>query len=372
MPRQLTSLRKAGSDVVEGAAEPLATSPSQYELLSELPKVDLHRHLEGSLRLRSLMEIARQEGLDLPQEESLLREQVQIGSAEPKTLPNFLSKFRLLRPIYRSPEIIQRIVHEAIEDAAIDNIRYLELRFTPAALSQARDFPLDEVIAWVIDFAKEAARQFEIRVGLIASVNRHESVKLAEAVAQISADNVGAGILGLDLAGNEVDFPADPFISIFRSSEEAGLETTVHAGEWAGPESVKQALITMGASRIGHGVRVMEDAEVVAMARERRAAFEVCLTSNLHSGVTLGMEKHPLPDMINAGLVVTLNTDDPGISNIRLSDEYFTAVSELGLSEETLKGLILSGAQYSFLPKAEKKELENSLQESLGLGIKES
>ena len=368
----MTNLRKIGSDVVEGAAEPLATPPSQYELLSELPKVDLHRHLEGSLRLRSLMEIARQEGLDLPQEESLLREQVQIGSAEPKTLPNFLSKFRLLRSIYRSPEIIQRVIHEAIEDAAIDNIEYLELRFTPAALSQAKDFPLDEVVGWVVDFANEAARQFEIRVGLIASVNRHEPVKLAEAVAQISADNAGAGILGLDLAGNEVDFPADPFTSIFRSSEEAGLETTVHAGEWSGAESVKHALITMGASRIGHGVRVVEDPEVVAIARDRRAAFEVCLTSNLHSGVISGMEKHPLTEMINAGLVVTLNTDDPGISNIRLSDEYFTAVSELELSEETLKGLILSGAQYSFLPKQEKKELEDSLQESLGLGMKES
>lgn len=349
----------------------MATSPSQYELLSDLPKVDLHQHLEGSLRLRTLMELARQEELDLPKEEALLREQVQIGSAQPRTLPNFLSKFHLLRRIYRSPEIIQRVIHEAIEDAAIDNIVYLELRFTPVALSQVKDFPLREVVAWVMDFANEAARQFGIRVGLIASINRHESVKLAEAVAQIAAD-AGDGILGLDLAGNEVDFPADPFISIFKSAGEAGLKATVHAGEWSGADSVKQALTLMGASRIGHGVRVMEDAEVVALARDRRAAFEVCLTSNLHSGVISGMEKHPLPEMINAGLVVTLNTDDPGISNIRLSDEYFTAVSELGLSEETLKGLILSGAQYSFLPESEKKELEDQLQESLGLGLKEN
>ncbi|MFQ5923201.1 MAG: adenosine deaminase [Anaerolineales bacterium] len=351
----------------------MATSPSQYELqqaITDLPKVDLHRHLEGSLRIRTLMEIARQEGLDLPQEESRLREQVQIGSAEPKTLPNFLSKFRVLRPIYRSPEIIQRVTYEAIEDAAIDNIVYLELRFTPAALSQARGFPLHEIVAWVIEFAREAASQFDIRVGLIASVNRHESVELAEAVAQIASDHTGDGILGLDLAGNEFDFPADPFTSILKSAEEAGLETTVHAGEWTGADSVSQALNSMGASRIGHGVRVMEDAEVVAIARDRRAAFEVCLTSNLHSGVIGGMDEHPLPEMINAGLVVTLNTDDPGISNIRLSDEYFTAVSELGLSEETLKGLILSGAQYSFLPEPEKKELEGRLQQSLGLGMK--
>ena len=349
----------------------MSSAPSQYELLTDLPKVDLHRHLEGSLRIRTLMEIAAQEGLDLPKEESLLREQVQIGTAEPKTLPNFLSKFRVLRPIYRSPEIIQRVTHEAIEDAATDNIVYLELRFTPAALSQARDFPLHEIVEWVIEFAAEAADQFEIRVGLIASVNRHESVGLAEAVAQIAADHAGDGILGLDLAGNEVDFPADPFTSIFKSAEQSGLETTVHAGEWAGADSVSQAITLMSASRIGHGVRVIEDPEVVAIARDRRAAFEVCLTSNLHSGVIGGMEEHPLPKMINAGLVVTLNTDDPGISNVRLSDEYFTAVSELGLSEETLKGLILSGAQHSFLPEPEKKELEGRLQQLLGLGMKE-
>lgn len=318
------------------------------------------------------MEIARQEGLDLPQEESQLREQVQIGSAEPKTLPNFLSKFRALRPIYRSPEIIRRVTQEAIEDAAIDNVVYLELRFTPAALSQARDFAIPEVVEWVIEFAQEAAHQFEIRVGLIASVNRHETVKLAEAVAQIAADHAGEGILGLDLAGNELDFPADSFSFIFNSAEEAGLKTTVHAGEWTGAESVNQALSSMSATRIGHGVRVMEDLEVVAIARDRRTAFEVCLTSNLHSGVIGGMDEHPLLEMINAGLVVTLNTDDPGISNIRLSDEYYTAVSELGLSEETLKGLILSGAQYSFLPEPEKKELEGQLQQSLGLGMKES
>ena len=368
----MTDLRNVVSAVDEGLVEALAPSPSQYELqqaLTDFPKVDLHRHLEGSLRLRTLMEIARQEGLDLPQEESQLREQVQIGSTEPKTLPNFLSKFRVLRPIYRSPEIIRRVTHEAIEDAAIDNVVYLELRFTPAALSQAKDFPIPEVIEWVIEFAGEAAHKFEIRVGLIASVNRHEPVELAEAVAQIAADHAGEGIFGLDLAGNELDYPADSFTSIFKSAEQAGLNSTVHAGEWTGAESVNQALSTMGATRIGHGVRVLEDMEVVAIARDRRVAFEVCLTSNLHSGVVGGMAEHPLMEMINAGLVVTLNTDDPGISNIRLSDEYFTAVSELGLSEGTLKGLILSGAQYSFLPEPAKKELERRLQQSLGLGM---
>lgn len=353
----------------------MADPVSQFELqesLADLPKVDLHRHLEGSLRVRTLQDVAEQEGLDLPTEESQLREEVQIRGEQPKTLPNFLSKFRILRQIYRSPEIIQRVTREAVEDAAKDNIRYLELRFTPEALAQAKGFPLSEVVEWVVEFAKQAADENDIKVGLIASVNRHESVKVAESVAQSAVDLRRNGILGLDLAGNEYDFPADPFVSIFESSRQEGLGTTVHAGEWRGAESVTQALDNMSAMRIGHGVRVMEDPAAIKLAREMRAGFEVCLTSNFHSGVIADMKEHPLPKMIDAGLVVTLNTDDPGISNIRLSDEYFTAVSELGLSEQTLKGMILSAAQSAFLPASEKRALENELQEALGLGIAES
>lgn len=312
------------------------------------------------------MELARVEGLDMPHEESQLREQVQMGGEQPKTLPNFLSKFRTLRKIYRSPEIIRRVTREAIEDAAADRIQYLELRFTPVALSQARDFPLGEVMDWVIEFAKEAAAEYGLELGLIASVNRHESVDKAEQVAALAAEKE---IAGLDLAGNEVEFPADPFRSIFKSARSAGLGTTVHAGEWTAGESVQQALNDMSATRIGHGVRVMESPGAVKLARDQRTVFEVCLTSNLHSGVVDDMGDHPLPAMIEAGLQVTINTDDPGISNIRLSDEYFTAVSELGVSSETLKGMILVAAQASFLPKSSIRKLEASLQEQLGLGL---
>ncbi len=343
---------------------------SPFELQQELealPKIDLHRHLEGSLRLKTLLEVARQEDLDLPQEEAQLRERVQIAGEQPKTLPNFLSKFRTLRQIYRSPEIIRRVTREAIEDAAEDRIRYLELRFTPVALSQAKDFPLTEVVDWVVEFATEAAKHAGVQVNLIASVNRHEPIRLAEQVVELAAARIGDGIAGLDLAGNEVEYPAEPFLSLFRSAKSAGLGITVHAGEWAGAGSVLHAINGMQASRIGHGVRVVEDPQAVQAARSARTVFEVCLTSNLHSGVVSGMGNHPLPQMIDSGLQVTLNTDDPGISNIRLSDEYYTAVSELGLSIESLKGLILAAVQAAFISDRRKHELERELKPALGL-----
>jgi adenosine deaminase len=311
------------------------------------------------------MELIRDERMDLPTEEESLRKIVQIDPDDPKSFTNFLSKFKPLRDFYRSPEIIQRFVREAIVDAALDNVRYLELRFTPFALAQFRDFPLQEVVDWVVETALETADQEGMGVGLIMSVNRHESIQLAEQVAQIAADRLGKGIVGLGLSGNEVDFSTEPFLDLFHAAQEAGLRTTVHAGEWTGAETVRYALERIGADRIGHGVRVIEDPEVVSLARERRTVFEVCLSSNFQSGVVEKMETHPLPAMIKTGLQVTLNTDDPGISNIRLSDEYQIAIDELGLSKTTLCALTLVAAQAAFLDREEKKALEWRLQEEL-------
>jgi adenosine deaminase len=335
------------------------------ESIRQLPKIDLHRHLEGSLRLSTLTELVQIEGLDLPKDEDSLRRLVQVCSDDPKTSTNFLSKFISLRQFYRSPEIIQRIVRESIIDAADDGIRYLELHFTPFALAQLRDFPLQEVVDWVIDSALETADRVGVRVGLIPSVNRHESVQLAEQVLEIVVDRKGKGIVGLGLSGNEVDFSAEPFVELFHAAREAGLKTTVHAGEWTGADTVRHAIDRMGANRIGHGIRIMEEPEVVALAKDRRIVFEVCLSSNLQSGVISCMENHPLLTMIQAGLQVTINTDDPGISNIRLSDEFIIAMERLGLSLTTLHALTMVAAQAVFLEPSEKKKLELSFQEAL-------
>jgi adenosine deaminase len=280
---------------------------------------------------------------------------------EPKTSSNFLAKFNTLRIFFRSPEIIQRITREAIEDAAGDNVRYLELHFTPVALAAEGRFPLAEVVDWVLEATSEAAAKFGTQVGLITSVNRHEAVGLAEQVVQIAADRRGSGILGFGLAGDEAGFTADPFQSVIAEAKEAGLGISIHAGEWAGAVSVRYAIEALGSTRIGHGVRVLEDPDVVALARDRRASFQICLTSNLQSGVALTISDHPLTRMIQAGLQVTLNTDDPSVSNICLTDEYRLAVEELDFSIESLKGLILAAAQASFLSRREKESLESEL-----------
>jgi len=337
--------------------------------LAGLPKIDLHRHLEGSLRLGSLYEIARAYDLDLPASSlDELRPYVQMSGGE-YSIRTFLDKFNILRRFYQSPEIIQRLAYEAVEDAAHDNVRYLELRFTPPALAKSRSYPLDEVTDWVIAAVKQACRDhLGIWVQLIVSLNRHEPLELAEQVTQIAVDRKARGIVGLDLAGDEVNYPAAPFAGVFRAAREAGLGVVAHAGEWIGAESVREAIEVLGVQRVGHGVRVVEDPRVAALARERGVLFEVCLTSNLQSGVIGRLADHPLRQMIALGLVPTLNTDDPAISDITLSSEYAAVAGQLGFGLAEVKQFILNAAAGALLPPPARAELVADFEQLLALG----
>jgi adenosine deaminase len=339
-------------------------SYSDTDVFRSYPKVELHRHLEGTLRIETMLEIARAHSITVPASLSGL---VQVQDGDPQTFQNFLAKFNTLRLFYRSPDVIHRITREAVEDAAKDNMRYMELRFNPVALSRAERFPMHDVMDWVVTSARDAAKKYKVKVGLIASVNRHESTELAEQVAWLAAEHVKNGVVGMDLAGNEAEFPAQPFAGILKEARQAGLHITVHAGEWAGAKNVREAIDALGAERIGHGVRVLEDGYTTALAKDRGTAFEVCVTSNQQSGVIPPKEKHPLPRMLTAGLNVTINTDDPSVSRITLSHEYRVICTELGVSPDVLKQRILAAAQASFLPEKEKEELIKSIKKELKL-----
>lgn len=312
-----------------------------------------------------MLDIARAHDITIPINITHLGHLVQVQNGEPSTYQNFLAKFTTLRMFYRSPEAIHRVTSEAIEDAAKDNVRYLELRFTPVALSRAERFPLDEIMDWVCESAQQAAGKFGVMVRLLASVNRHEGTDLAEQVAWLAAGRFEKGLVGLDLAGNEAEFPVQPFTGIFHEARQAGLHITVHAGEWAGAASVRSALEDLNAERIGHGVHILEDQAVVSLARERGTTFEVCVTSNYQSGVISSLESHPALKMLESGLNVILATDDPSISQITLGDEYRLACENLGMTRQTLKERILAAAGAAFLPEAEKKRLVANLKKEL-------
>ncbi len=332
-----------------------------------LPKVELHRHLEGSLRLTTMLDIARKHGVTVPVSVFNLSGLVQVQDQDPLTFTNFLDKFKTLRLFYKSPDVIHRVTREAVEDAANDNIRYLELRFTPVALSRAEGFPLHDVMEWVVSSAQEAAKKYNVKVGLIASVNRHESPELAEQVAWLAVEHIKNGLLGMDLAGNEAEFKSDAFRGIFKEARQAGLHVTIHAGEWGPAENVRDAILYLGAERIGHGVRVMESESIASLAKERGTTFEVCVTSNHQSGVVKSLPAHPLPRMMAVGLNVTINTDDPSVSRITLSHEYQHVCEELKMPMNVLKKSVIRAAQASFLAADEKTRLVESLTQELDL-----
>ena len=323
--------------------------------------MELHRHLEGSLRLDTMVDIARKHGIEIPEDVLRLSTMVQIQEQDKFTFQNFLSKLNTLRLFYRSPDVIHRITREAIEDAAKDNIKYMELRFTPVALSRAERFPLHDVIDWVITSTKEAAEKSGVIVRLIASVNRHESADLAEQVAWLAIEHLQDGMVALDLAGNEAEYPSEPFYGIFKEAKQSGLHVTIHAGEWGPAKHVKEAIEEIGAERVGHGVRTLEDKAIVDLACERGTAMEVCITSNYQSGVVKSLDTHPLMGMLDAGLNVTINTDDPSISRITLSHEYYTACEDLQMPQNILRQRILAAAQAGFLAEVEKEKLMKQL-----------
>jgi adenosine deaminase len=332
-----------------------------------LPKVELHRHLEGSLRLDTMLDIARQHGITIPEDVLRLSTLVQVQEEDKFTFQNFLAKFNTLRLFYRSPDAIHRITREAIEDAAKDNVKYMELRFTPVALSRAERFPLHDVVDWVMISAQDAAKKHGVTVRLIASVNRHESTELAEQVAWLAVEHLNDGMVAIDLAGNEAEFKTEPFYGVIKEARQSGLRVTIHAGEWGPAANVKEAIEELGAERVGHGVRVLEDESVVALAREHGTAFEVCVTSNYQSGVVGSLDTHPLMKMLDAGLNVTINTDDPSISRITLSHEYYTACEDLHMPQNTLRQRIVAAAQSCFLPENEKEKLVKQLNKDLKL-----
>ncbi len=321
------------------------------------------------MRLTTMLDIARQHGVTVPISMFNLSGLVQVQDQDPQTFTNFLDKFKTLRLFYKSPDVIDRVTREAVEDAARDNVRYLELRFTPVALSRAEGFPLHDVMDWVVKSANEAAEEYKVKVGLIASVNRHESPDLAEQVAWLAAGYMKDGLYGLDLAGNEAEFKTEPFHGIFREAKQAGLHITIHAGEWGPADNVRDAILHLGAERIGHGVRVMDAGRenVVALAKEQGTVFEVCVTSNYQSGVVRSLTAHPLPKMIAAGLQVTLNTDDPSVSRITLSHEYQHVCEQLKVPINALRQSVLRAAQASFLGEDGKTKLLDSLRKELKL-----
>ncbi len=337
--------------------------PDLLQKIQAMPKIELHRHLEGSLRLSTLLDILDECRVQVPaRTKEELRPLVQMTSNDSYDSQHFLEKFNVLRQFFCSQEIIRRFARETVEDAAADQVRYMELRFTPKALSTASEIPLEDIVPLVCDAANEAAEECGIIVRYIASMNRHESVEIGEHVLRAAINNRSRGVVGLDLAGDEANFSCLPFRPLFRRAKSAGLGVTIHAGEWAGARSVWDAIGNLNADRVGHGIKALDDLAIVQVLAEREIMLEVCPTSNVLSGVVDELEDHPLIPLTRQHVLTTINTDDPLICDITLSDEIARVVQTMAISLSEIKEFTLRAARASFLPDGEREELVRKFQ----------
>jgi adenosine deaminase len=330
-----------------------------------MPKVDLHRHLEGALRVETLAAIGGEVGERATRSLDELRRRVTHTAADPHDPGFFLTRFKAIREYFLDRDVIEHLTRSVIIDAANDNIRYLELRLTPVAIAARAKLSLDEVTVWVIEAANDEAQLQGLSINFLLSFNRNEPVDQAREVLEIALATRKMGVVGLDLAGDERSYPAAPFAPIMSRARDEGLGISVHAGEWGDSAQIAYAIEEMGASRIGHGVQVLENAKLVEQARKAGVCFEVSLTSNERTGAVSGIGDHPLPEMLQAGLQVALTTDDPGIFETTLSEEHALAVESLGLSIETIKGMTLGAIQASFMDKKTMLAKENEFVQAI-------
>lgn len=323
---------------------------------TRLPLTDIHRHLDGNIRAQTILDLGRQFNLSLPaQSLEALIPHVQVTQNEPD-LVSFLSKLDWGVKVLASLEACRRVAFENIEDAARNGLHYVELRFSPGYMAMAHQLPVAGVVEAVIAGVREGCNAFPVEARLIGIMSRTfgESACLQELEALLAHRDQ---ITAIDLAGDELGFPGSLFLSHFNRARDAGWHITVHAGEAAGPESIWQAIRELGAERIGHGVKAVEDPALMAFLAEQRIGIESCLTSNIQTSTVPSLAQHPLKTFLEQGVLASINTDDPAVQGVDIIHEYNVAAPQAGLSREQIRQAQINGLDIAFLSQAEKTAL---------------
>lgn len=328
---------------------------------TSLPLTDLHRHLDGNIRAQTILDLGRQFNIALPANtlESLIPH-VQITSNEPDLI-SFLTKLDWGVKVLGSLEACQRIARENMDDAARQGLNYVELRFSPGYMAMAHHLPVAGVVEAVIDGVRQGSRD----TGVVARLTGIMSRTFGVAACQTELDALLAHrdhITALDLAGDELGFPGALFREHFHQARNAGWRITVHAGEAAGPESIWQAIKELGAERIGHGVKAIEDPQLMDYLAQHGIGIESCLTSNIQTSTVASLDKHPLKAFLDHGVLATINSDDPAVQGVDIQHEYHHAAPAAGLSALQIRQAQQNGLTVAFLSEQEKQALRDKRQ----------
>lgn len=322
-------------------------------LIRAMPKVELHVHLEGSIRPETLLELAERNGIELPARSvAELREWYAF-----RNFDHFVEVYLAAAGCIRTPADVERIASDFLEGQATQNVLHSEVTYTASTQRMLSGIPLDDQLEAINRARAAAERDHGVTMSLTIDYPRHLDPDEFVRVAHWAVDNMSSGVSALGLGGPEVGYPPELFERAFAVAKEAGLPSVPHAGETEGAESIRGALRVLDAVRIGHGVRCLEDAELVAELRDRQIPLEVCPTSNVCLGVAPSFAEHPLPRLLDAGLYVTLNSDDPPMFGTTLTDEYLKAADTFGFGIGEVRGLVMRAAEATLLPSEGKARL---------------
>lgn len=332
-------------------------------LIERLPKAELHCHLDGSVRPETLIELGREYGVSMPRDDAeALRDYMIVRDAH--NLEEYLARFTTTLSVMQTSEALERIAYELAVDASREGVWYLETRFAPGLNTRGGLSP-----AQVLEAAIKGLQRAERETGIIARVLvcalRTLPPSASLEMARLAVDFHGRGVVGFDLAGAEHGNPASVHGEAFAHARANDVPCTCHAGEGDGAGSVRDAVHSCCASRIGHGTRLIEDENLTGFVNDRRIAVEICLTSNVQTRAASSLETHPLPEYLRRGLNVVLNTDNRLMSGTTLADEYQLASGQLGLGFDDLARMALNGFESAFIPFNERQALLTRAKQSI-------
>lgn len=339
-------------------------------VMGKFPKVELHRHLEGTFALRTLYRVAKKNGIVVPERFEDFKKQAQFPKHGQPDFLLFLSKFR--NDWYRDYDDIYDITYDSVLEFADDGIFHIELRFSPEHFALQNNFDRVEVAGLVIEAAEAAAKQQGIGISYLLTFNRSkqdqdEMTALYRKLIKLESDK----IVGIDLAGDELNFPPELFKNFFRAVKSDGRKCTIHAGEVTPSSQIWTAIKELKADRIGHGTSAIDDPELQEYLSEHNVVLEQCITSNYQTGSWVDEKRHPFGRLFRAGVPVTINSDDPFIQDSLLSDDYIKTVSYFDFGIEDLIHANHLAIDACFLPSKDRMKLKKDYDKAVAAFRKE-
>jgi len=341
-----------------------ASSEIPFELLHKLPKTDLHCHLDGSVRLETVLDLAQKQRTQLPTFDKGALRDLLVAGEQVTSLDDYLRAFDITLSVMQTEHALERCAYELAEDAWRENVRYIEVRYSPLLHLRAGLRPA-QVVEAVLRGLRTAKRELGIRYGVILCAIRSLGPEQSLRIAELCVAFKNRGVVGFDLAGSEVNNPAKVHRQAFQLVIDNNINCTAHAGESFGPDSVHQAIHKCGAHRIGHGTRLIESGDLMNYVNDHRIPLEICPSSNLQTRAAASWETHPVDFYVDYGLRVTINTDNRLMSNTTVSKELHLCHQHYGWSLQTIKEIIIAGFKSAFMPYREKADLLHEINREL-------